>query len=82
MNDVDKGVERAWLDTGKYYKRITPKDTGNAQRNTTRTKKKITSNYAYAGRLDEGWSKQAPEGMSNPALDKFDEFIANRLRNI
>jgi hypothetical protein len=82
LDKIDKGCHRAWNDTGKYYKRITPKDTGNAQRNTQRTQKKIIANYPYAGRLDEGWSKQAPEGMTDPAIDAYADFIANRLRNL
>ena len=82
LNSIDRGVDRAWSDTGKYYKRITPRDQGNAQRNTKKRNNKIIADYAYAARLDAGWSKQAPNGMTEPALDAFEEFIANRLRNI
>lgn len=82
LDKIDKGCHRAWSDTGKYYKTITPIDSGNAKRNTQHTQKRIIANYAYAGRLDEGWSKQAPNGMTDPAIEAFDEFIENRLRNL
>ena len=38
----------------------------------------IQANYPYAQRLDEGWSKQAPDGMSKPT----EQFIDNRLKKI
>ena len=49
------------------YVSLTPIDGGNARRKTKlRGKDTISANYAYAGRLDEGYSKQSPEGMTKP----------------
>ena len=48
------------------YKRLTPIRSGNARRKTTANAKSIQANYAYAGRLDEGYSNQAPKGMTEP----------------
>ena len=48
------------------YKRLTPVRSGNARRKTTATAKSIQANYAYAQRLDQGYSKQAPQGMTEP----------------
>jgi len=82
---MEPAALRAWGDTGKYMKRITPRDTGNAQRKTKRTpKRKIVANYGYAAKLDSGeGSKQAPNGMTGPASDQFEQrFLPNRLRNI
>lgn len=51
------------------FKELTPIDTGNARKNTDlKNKKTILANYPYAKRLNEGWSKQAPEGMVKPFL--------------
>jgi hypothetical protein len=36
---------------------------------------KIKANYNYAVPLDEGWSRQAPRGMSKPT----EEFIKRRI---
>jgi len=51
---------------------------GNARRSTKQTKNGIEADYPYAERLDEGWSKQAPKGMTNPTL----EFLENEVQNI
>jgi hypothetical protein len=48
------------------YQRLTPIRSGNARRKTTASGNSIQANYAYAGRLDEGYSKQAPKGMTEP----------------
>lgn len=72
-------VKLSWTDTGNYFHRITPRDTGNARRNTRLKDKQILADYGYAGRLDEGWSKQAPIGMSDPSIDFFERDLNERL---
>lgn len=37
----------------------------------------ITNDVAYAGRLEAGYSRQAPEGMINPTL-RVVEYLVNR----
>jgi hypothetical protein len=49
-----------------YFRAITPIRTGNARRNTSLNKDVIHAQYAYAERLDDGYSRQAPNGMSKP----------------
>lgn len=57
----------------------TPKKTGNAKRSTGFVNNKtIWANYPYAKRLNEGWSKQAPNGMVEPTTN----FITRKLRQI
>jgi hypothetical protein len=57
----------------------TPVRSGNARRNTKlRGKKQIQANYPYAERLDNGYSKQSPEGMIKPT----EEFIQQRFVDI
>jgi len=61
------------------FVRATPKDTGNARRRTKLTRNGvIEANYPYAERLDDGWSKQAPNGMTQPTVS----FIRQQLRKI
>lgn len=72
-------VKLSWTDTGNYFHRITPRDTGNARRNTRLKDKQILADYGYAGKLDEGWSKQAPIGMSDPSIDFFERDLNERL---
>ena len=49
------------------FKQLTPIDTGNARKKTTlQNKTTIVADYPYAVRLNNGWSKQAPSGMTTP----------------
>ena len=48
------------------YQKLTPIKSGNARKRTTLKGNSIQANYPYAQRLDEGWSKQAPKGMTKP----------------
>ena len=50
----------------KYFRAITPIDTGNARRKTKRRGHIIVANYKYAEALDKGHSNQAKHGMSGP----------------
>ena len=67
--------EEVAQEAGKYYKRITPRLSGNAQSKTYTKGKSIKSDYAYAGRLDDGYSKQAPRGMSEPTINYIKELV-------
>jgi len=66
-------------EAGAYFKRITPIDTGNARNKTTTKKQTIEANYGYAGALDEGKSRQAPDGMSNPTIVQLTKIINNKV---
>lgn len=60
-------------------KRTTPIKTGNAKSKTNlKGKNSIIADYPYADRLDKGYSKQAPNGMTKP----FDTWIRNKVSNI
>lgn len=56
----------------------TPKRTGNARKKTRKRGDTIYADYPYAKRLDEGYSKQSPSGMTDPTLD----FIEKRFEQI
>lgn len=64
----------------KVFVKETPIRSGNARRNTkySKSKKEIKANYPYAQRLDEGYSKQSPEGMVKPTED----FIVEQFYKI
>jgi hypothetical protein len=63
----------------KVFVKETPVRSGNARRNTKlKNKKDIVAGYAYAERLDQGWSKQSPEGMVKPT----EEYIIDRFNKI
>ena len=58
-----------------YMRSITPIRTGNARRNTNLRDTTITADYPYAERLDNGWSKQALDGMTAPTESELHAFI-------
>ena len=73
---------------GKVFKAKTPVKSGNA-RSKTKTRigrggndSKVEAKYPYAGRLDSGWSGQAPDGMSNPSIQQMDTFVSKYISRI
>ena len=83
---VDTAIDNATADTYTFFKNETPVRGGNA-RNKTKYKKSntqavINANYPYSKRLDEGYSKQAPRGMSKPSLKQLERELSNEFRRI
>ena len=63
----------------KVFVEETPVRKGNARRNTKlKAKQKIVADYAYAEKLNEGYSKQSPKGMIEPT----EEYIVERFEQI
>lgn len=63
-----------------FWVKETPIRSGNARKNTTLKGDTIHANYAYAQRLDEGYSRQAPKGMVQPTVEFLQRRIAQLLR--
>jgi hypothetical protein len=61
-----------------YFVDSTPIRTGNARRNTQLRGDTIDANYAYAERLDEGYSRQSPKGMTGPT----EKFLEKRINDL
>jgi hypothetical protein len=59
----------------KVFRANTPIRSGNARRNTNLYQDSIEANYAYAQRLDGGYSPQAPRGMTQPTDDYISKWI-------
>jgi hypothetical protein len=60
------------------FRSLTPIDRGNARRKTVLKNETIELNYPYAERLDNGWSKQAPNGMTQP----FEKWVRQKVKRI
>lgn len=64
INSRLEQVPKAALD---FFIKKTPKKGGTARRRTKLVNKRtINADYPYAKRLDQGYSKKAPKGMSKP----------------
>ncbi len=57
---------------------LTPVRSGNARRRTSLSTNTIIANYPYAQRLDQGYSSQAPQGMTRP----WEAWMARQLKKI
>lgn len=60
----------------KKFTSVTPIDTGRARASTDLKGTSIEANYPYANKLNEGYSRQATKGMTDPTI----EFIRQQLR--
>lgn len=79
INRINRYLDRVPEAAYNYFKKQTPKNRGNARNKTKLVNKKtIVADYAYAKRLDEGYSKKAPKGMSKPTL-KFVEHLVRLI---
>lgn len=63
----------------KEFVNNTPVLTGNARRNTTLSGDVIRADYNYAGKLDRGFSRKAPRGMTKPTLEFIQSYIKKQL---
>jgi len=78
IDKIQKKLEQLPKEAYKEFVKTTPIRTGNARRKTKLNKDTIEANYPYAKRLDEGYSSQAPKGMTKPTED----FINKRMKQI
>jgi len=82
MEELEELPELTMKKSYIFYRSETPIRSGNARNKTKRNGLTLKSNYGYAGRLDEGWSKQAPNGFSDPTIDYIERFIKDRAGKI
>ena len=84
FKELDTIVPKVMKQTYPVLKGKTPIDSGNA-RSKTRLEKnntQIGSRYPYADRLNNGWSKQAPRGFTEPAIDEIEKLVFDQIRKI
>tara|TARA_Y100001937_G_scaffold93710_1_gene126957 strand:- start:383 stop:688 length:306 start_codon:yes stop_codon:yes gene_type:complete len=83
QKSIDQTVRSIAKDFFTSVKRLTPVRSGLAKR-SWRLNEKSKSKFAvenpqpYIGRLDTGYSKQAPLGMTRPALREVKDKYRNR----
>jgi hypothetical protein len=65
-----------------FFVKTTPIRSGNARSKTTLNNDVIDANYPYAGKLDSGYSKQAPKGMTEPALKELTRLVKLYIKRI
>lgn len=77
IKEIKQALDPAHMANGAYtvFYKNTPVRSGNARRNTELRRDEIQANYAYATRLDEGYSKQSPKGMVEPTIKWLQDYV-------
>jgi len=79
LEDMPKAVMN---DAYPYLKSETPIKSGNARRKTRQKNLQIRSEYGYAGELDAGRSRQAPNGFTAPTIDYIDDLVDDYIKDL
>jgi hypothetical protein len=82
INDLEKVSDKVMEEAYPYFKSVTPISSGTARSNTSTRKLKIKADYAYADRLDNGWSRQAPNGMVDPTISFIEDEVRKQIGRI
>ena len=64
------------------FRDATPQRSGNAYRKTQLRGSTIDANYAYAEKLDAGYSQKKPEGMTVPTEKFLEKRVAELIGKI
>jgi hypothetical protein len=79
LANIEKQLRKLPAEAADVFKQNTPVKTGNAKSKTSlRGQDSIVADYPYAQKLDDGYSKQAPQGMTKPTK----RFIKQRINQI
>ena len=78
LQRIDQQLRKLAADAFDVFYKNTPRRSGNARSKTRLAGSEIIANYPYAERLDDGYSRQSPDGMTKPT----EEFIERRTRQI
>lgn len=78
LKRINSALDKLPNEAYNVFKDETPIKTGNARRRTRLQGEAIKADYDYATELDNGKSKQAPEGMVKPT----EEYITKRVQQI
>jgi hypothetical protein len=74
--------QRVADDAYKFFVAHTPIRKGNARRSTRLEQTTIVADYPYAERLDNGYSKQAPNGMSEPTQAEIERLLQKEITRL
>jgi hypothetical protein len=69
-------------DAHAEFVKNTPVRTGNARRNTRLQGDNIVADYNYSQELDQGHSKQSPDGMVKPTEQWIRKEVDRRLKGL
>jgi hypothetical protein len=81
VNDLARIESQVAPQVYAFFKDTTPIRTGNARSHTHLINNtEILADYPYAQRLDEGYSPQAPSGMTAPTEEYAKKLILDAIK--
>ena len=80
IDAINRQLQAVPQEAYKEFTKNTPIRTGNARRNTRLRQNVIQADYAYAQPLDDGYSSQSPNGMTEPTLKYVRALVRKILR--
>lgn len=75
MSRINNELDKLPSEGFKVFKDKTPKRSGNAKNKTKLQGNTINADYDYATRLNQGYSKKAPRGMTEPTVDYLRKLV-------
>ncbi len=75
LNEIEKKVDKLVEQAGEHFVKTTPIRTGNARNSTKVGNQQIHADYEYAVRLNEGYSSQAPRGMTPSTVEEIQKIV-------
>jgi hypothetical protein len=82
MAKLSKAIDTLPEDAHAEFVKNTPVRTGNARRNTQLQNNRIVANYNYSQELEDGRSRQAPNGMIEPTEQWIQREVDRRLKGL
>ena len=79
FKDAGVAPDRVMREAYKTFIANTPVRTGRARRSTSLDNLTINAVYPYAQKLDEGYSRQSPKGMTDPTLAEIERLINKEI---
>ena len=80
LEEMEKKLGEVPKKAYKFFKKQTPKRSGNARRKTKFRNGTIVADYPYAKPLDSGHSKKAPKGMTEPTQVFWEKLVRKIMR--
>lgn len=75
LRELERNLDRIKDHAVEEFRKVTPIRTGNARSKTGRIQQGVEAAYPYAVRLNQGYSRQAPSGMTDPTIEKIREYV-------
>jgi hypothetical protein len=80
LSRIQQQFPKILAETHKKFVSVTPKASGNARNKTKLKGNVISADYAYAKVLDQGLSRQAPQGMVKPTVAFLRQLLRRLMR--